>query len=101
MNKNELVHVHALLTRVAEEYVEQGVATRADFTAYRALGTTPIALRQSRTAHATATRVLARTLAQLSTARPESETDDLETTLAIDIPAGSTASLQTTKRDPT
>ncbi len=66
MNKNELVHLHALLVRVAEEYVEWNVATRGDFSAYHALGTTPMSLRRSRADHEAATLVLARTLAELS-----------------------------------
>jgi hypothetical protein len=70
VNKNELVHLHALLARVAEDYVERGLATREDFSAYSALGTTPMALRQSRADHEVATRNLARTLADLSTDRP-------------------------------
>jgi hypothetical protein len=68
VNKNELVHLHALLVRVAEAYVEWGVATHDDLAGYRALGTTPMALRQSRADHEAATRLLARTLAGLSDA---------------------------------
>ena len=67
MNKNELVHVHALLARVAEDYADRGCLTREDLAAYRALGTTPMALRRSRSDHETAARVLARTLARHST----------------------------------
>jgi hypothetical protein len=66
VNKNELVHLHALLVRVAEAYVEWGVAERGDFSAYHALGTTPMALQCSRADHETATVLLARTLAGLS-----------------------------------
>ena len=69
MNKNELVHVHALLARVAEDYVERGLATPEDFSAYNALDTTPMALRQSRADHEAATRSLASVLAGLSTDR--------------------------------
>ena len=74
MNKNELVHLHALLARVAEEYVTEGIASRDDFTAYRALGTTPMALRRSRNDHKVATTVLCRTLARLSA---EASSDEL------------------------
>jgi hypothetical protein len=70
MNKNELVHLHALLARVAEDYVERGLAAREDFSAYDALGTTPMALRQSRADHEAAVRSLASTLAELATDRP-------------------------------
>lgn len=78
MNKNELVHLHALLVRVAEEYVEWGVATRDDFSAYHALETTPMALRRSRADHEAATIVLARTLAELTgTPRPEQALEDV------------------------
>jgi hypothetical protein len=66
MNKNELVHLHALLARVAEEYVDRGLATRDDFAAYHALDTTPMALRKSRADHEAAARTLAETLADLS-----------------------------------
>lgn len=74
MNKNELVHLHALLARVAEDYADRGLATRDDFAAYYALETTPMALRQSRADHEAATRELARVLAAASDGRPrESE----------------------------
>jgi hypothetical protein len=71
VNKNELVHLHALLARMAEDYVERGLATRDDFTTYHGLGTTPMALRRSRADHEAATRTLARTLARLSTDRAD------------------------------
>jgi hypothetical protein len=81
VNKNELVHYHALLARVAEDYVDRGVATRNDLAAYRALGTTPLALRQSRADHEEATLLLARTLAALSTgASSTSDTSDTSDT---------------------
>jgi hypothetical protein len=66
MNKNELVHLHSLLALVARRYIDENVATPADFERYRALETTPMALRRSREAHAEATQVLARTLARRS-----------------------------------
>jgi len=79
VNKNELVHLHTLLVRVAEEYAEWGVATSDDFSTYRALRTTPMALRRSRADHEAATLVLARTLAELSGA-PRLEVQSVEDT---------------------
>jgi hypothetical protein len=82
VNKNELVHLHALLARVAEAYADEGLATRDDFAAYHALETTPMALRRSRADHEAATRVLARTLARLSTdgsRRSEAELEESPT----------------------
>jgi hypothetical protein len=70
MNKNELVHVHSLLSLVARTYIEEGVATPDDFAAYRALETTPMALRRSREDHAAATRTLARALARRASGQP-------------------------------
>ena len=66
MNKNELVHTHSLLALVAKRYVDENIATPADFERYRALKTTPMALRRSREDHAEATRLLARILAHRS-----------------------------------
>jgi hypothetical protein len=76
VNKNELVHLHTLLVRVAEEYIEWGVATRDDFSTYHALGTTPMALRESRADHEAATLILARTLADVVDTHPEQEVAD-------------------------
>lgn len=73
MNKNELVHIHALLAQVAEDYVDRGLATCEDFAAYYDLDTTPMALRQSRSDHETATRTLARTLARCTAETSERE----------------------------
>jgi hypothetical protein len=58
MKKNELVHLHALLTCVAEDFVERGVVDESAFAAYRELGTTSMALRASRGDHAAAVRLL-------------------------------------------
>jgi hypothetical protein len=58
MKKNELVHLHALLTCVAEDFVERGVVDESAFAEYRELGTTSIALRASRGDHAAAVRLL-------------------------------------------
>jgi hypothetical protein len=78
VNKNELVHLHALLTLVAEAYLERGVASPEAFAAYRALDTTPMALRRSRADHAAATRELARTLARCSARPPVEDSADLD-----------------------
>jgi len=83
MNKNELVHLHALLARVAEDYVERGLATPADFTTYNALGTTPMALRRSRADHEAATRALARALARQSTTQSRRSDRTLEESTTI------------------
>ena len=66
MKKNELVHLHALLIRVAEDYVERGEATRADFDEYHELELTPTSLREPRMRHEEAVRVLARILSDRS-----------------------------------
>ncbi|WP_192918534.1 UPF0058 family protein [Salinigranum salinum] len=83
MNKNELVHLHALLAQVAEEYADEGLATRDDFAAYHELGTTPMALRRSRADHEAATRALARTLARLSTDEIRGSDRELEESPAV------------------
>jgi hypothetical protein len=74
MKKNELVHFHSLLVTVAEEFVESGLATRADFAEYDALGVSPLALRAPRDAHERAVLTLARLLAGIAgtdgTSRP-------------------------------
>ncbi|MFB6129495.1 MAG: UPF0058 family protein [Salinigranum sp.] len=70
MKKNELVHLHALLVRVAEDYVSRGIATPADFVEYERLGVTPMALRAPRHEHERAVRTLAHVLARLSERAP-------------------------------
>lgn len=66
MKKNELIHLHTLLARVAAEYIQRVVATPEDFDSYTALGVTPMALRESRDRHEEAVRALARVLADCS-----------------------------------
>lgn len=66
MKKNELLHCHALLVQVAEDYVERGIAARENFEEYHSLGVTPMALREPRDRHERAVRTLARLLADLS-----------------------------------
>jgi len=68
MKKNELVHFHALLVTVAEEFVRSGQATRADFAEYDTLGVSPLALRAPRDDHERAVLTLSRLLAEASTA---------------------------------
>lgn len=63
MKKNELIHLHTLLTQIAERFIERGVATPADFEPYTALGVTPMALRESRDRHEEAVLLLTRILA--------------------------------------
>ncbi|SFR42683.1 UPF0058 family protein [Halogeometricum limi] len=78
MKKNELVHVHSLLTCVAEDFVERGVVEPEAFAPYRALGVSPMSLRASRDDHEAAVRVLAEilsTAARGQTDRPASESE--------------------------
>ncbi|MDS0298686.1 UPF0058 family protein [Halogeometricum sp. S1BR25-6] len=62
MKKNELVHLHALLTCVAEDFAGRGVVESEAFAEYRALGISARSLRASREDHQTAVRLLAETL---------------------------------------
>jgi hypothetical protein len=73
MKKNELVHLHALLVRVTEDYLSRGLATREDFAEYDRLSVTPMALRAPRAEHERAVRILARTLAELSGRHPAAD----------------------------
>lgn len=77
MKKNELVHVHALLACVAEDFLERGIADSEAFDDYRALGTSSMALRASRDDHEAAVRRLADTLATAAerAERPNSDAD--------------------------
>lgn len=81
MRKNELLHLHALLIRVAEEYIDRGLVTPDEFAAYRALDVTPTALREPRDSHQVAVQTLARTLAAASrrSASPAADTYPEET----------------------
>ena len=69
MKKNELVHLHALLVLVAEDYLSRGIATQEDFAEYERLGVTPMALRAPRSDHERAVQALVRTLGDLSEER--------------------------------
>jgi hypothetical protein len=70
MKKNELIHLHALLVQVAEDYVGHGDATRDDFLVYDELGVTPMTLRASRATHERAVRTLLAILAARSRGEP-------------------------------
>lgn len=74
MKKNELIHLHALLVQVAEDYVDHGDATRDDFLVYDELGVTPMTLRASRATHERAVRTLLAILAARSSGDPLPET---------------------------
>ena len=63
MKKNELVHLHALLTCVAGDFVERGVVDAEAFSEYRALGVSSRSLRASRADHEAAVRLLVDVLA--------------------------------------
>jgi hypothetical protein len=75
MKKNELVHIHALLTRVAEDFAERGILTREECADYEALAVTPMSLRARRAEHERAVATLAEALAEAA----RRETDDVET----------------------
>lgn len=66
MKKNELLHFHAFLVKVAEDYVERGDAPPDAFDPYRELGVTPMTVRASREQHEEAVRTLAQLLADVS-----------------------------------
>ncbi|ELZ26098.1 metal-binding protein [Halogeometricum pallidum JCM 14848] len=71
MKKNELVHLHALLTCVAEDFVDRGVVDADAFAEYRALGISSRSLRASREDHETAVRRLAETLSSAAAEDPD------------------------------
>jgi hypothetical protein len=63
VNKNELLHLHALLWHLASESTDRGWARPEAFEAYRQLGVSPVDLRASRRDHKRAVRALSGTLA--------------------------------------
>ena len=73
MKKNELVHLHALLARVAADYRERGLVTDADLEPYRAVGVGPSSLTESRSEHQRAIRVLLSILAAHSDTDSDSD----------------------------
>lgn len=78
MKKNELVHMHALLRRIAMDFVDRGIVDREDFSDYERLGVSPMTLRASRDEHEEAVLTLGRALARVarreSGARSRAET---------------------------
>ena len=63
MRKRELVHLHALLDRIRRDLQHRGVVSDADLSDYRALGVSPTAVHESKTAHEAAVEELTATLA--------------------------------------
>ena len=63
MKKNELVHLHALLARVAADYRERGLVTDEDLEPYRDVGVGPASLTEPRSKHRRAVLVLLSILA--------------------------------------
>ncbi len=79
MKKNELVHLHALLARVAADYRERGLLEDADLQPYRDAGVGPASLTESRAEHRRAVQLLLSILAAHSdpNADPDSDADAL------------------------
>lgn len=63
MRKDELVHLHNLLTIVREEYERREEPPPGTFEAYDDLGVSPMAIYGSKADHRRAVRALARALA--------------------------------------
>ena len=76
MKKNELVHLHALLARVAADYRERGLVTDADLEPYRAVGVGPSSLTESRSEHRRAVRALLSILAAHSDTDSDATPDE-------------------------
>lgn len=62
MKKNELIHLHALLVRVAEQLLDDDALGEDDLAPYEALDVSPVAVRASRSEHERAVRTLAAVL---------------------------------------
>ncbi|XVH31552.1 UPF0058 family protein [Haloferacaceae archaeon DSL9] len=75
MNKNELMHLHALLCLIMKDAVEHGDASRAHFAPYSALATSPVAFRARRDDHEEAVLTLSRLLATAMAQEPTSATE--------------------------
>lgn len=56
MRKQELIHMHALVTEISEYLMSNG--EEIDMESYESLYTSPIAIHQSKTAHAEAVMTL-------------------------------------------
>ncbi len=76
MKKTELIHLHALLVLVAEEYHRRELVTPTDLEPYFALGVTPTNLRARRDDHERAVTTLARLLADASGSVAEVESSE-------------------------
>lgn len=66
MKKDELVHLHGLLSLLREEYERRGIASPSDFAAYDELGISPVAVYGSKDEHARAVQALASALASVT-----------------------------------
>ena len=64
MRKNELVHLHALLVLLSEDFIERGVVQRSHFEPYLDLGVSPVAFRARRDRHEEAVLLLSTLLAE-------------------------------------
>ena len=69
MRKDELVHLHSLLTVLRTEYERRGVPAEA-FAAYDELDVSPIAVYGSKAEHTAAVQALASALADVSEPGP-------------------------------
>ena len=68
MRKDELLHLHQLLTAVRREYEHRGDSTADAFAAYDELSISPVAAYARKDDHEEAVRVLASALANRSAA---------------------------------
>jgi hypothetical protein len=66
MKKDELVHLHSLLTRLRAEYERRGAAAAEAFAAYDDLDVSPMAVYGSKDDHLRAVQALASALATTS-----------------------------------
>ncbi|GAB6877754.1 hypothetical protein JCM17823_00280 [Halorubrum gandharaense] len=64
MKKTEIVHFHGLLGTVAKDLIDEGDIADEDLGAYKAVGTSPMAMRGSRDDHKEAALKLAEVLAE-------------------------------------
>lgn len=71
MKKNELLHVHALLATVAEEFHGDGRLGEGDLSSYAALEVTPTSVRLPKDDHEDAVLELARVLGDVAADEPE------------------------------
>lgn len=66
MKKDELVHLHSLLTVLRAEYERRGVVSESAFERYEGLGVSPMAVYGSKSEHTQAVQALASALAAAS-----------------------------------